>query len=328
MTARSSEIEKAQSSFDEMRANARRFLLDQRISNGCWEGELSSSALSTATAVCAIREYLHQAGPNNELKRQMEAGLSWLCDTQNADGGWGDTTLSFSNISTTCLVWAAFSGRDEEFRDVVKRCEKWLENKADGLTPPKLSAAIRKRYGKDQTFSVPILTALALSGRLGEGPSAWKLVPQLPFELAAFPQSWFAALQLPVVSYALPALIAIGQVRHHNRPSFNPVFRLFRNAVIKPTLRLLKRIQPTSGGYLEATPLTSFVTMSLLGCGHYDHPVVTSGIEFLKASFREEGSWPIDTNLATWVTTLSVNGLTAGSDFLSEDEQKTIREWL
>ena len=34
----------------------------------------------------------------------------------------------------------------------------------------------------------------------------------LPFELAAFPRPWFGALGLPVVSYALPALIAIGQV--------------------------------------------------------------------------------------------------------------------
>lgn len=314
--------------FEQMRVNARQYLLDQRIGNGCWEGQLSSSALSTATAVCAIRDYLRQTGQNEELRNQVERGLSWLRDTQNPDGGWGDTTLSFSNVSTTCLVWAAFRGRDHEFADVVERCEAWLTAKAGGLTPRKLSRAIRKRYGKDQTFSVPILTALALSWRLGDGAKAWKFVPQLPFELAWFPQSWFAAMQLPVVSYALPALIAIGQVRHHNRPSLNPLLRLTRNCVIEPTLRVLKKIQPTSGGFLEATPLTSFVVMSLLGCEEHDHPVVTSGIEFLRLSFREDGSWPIDTNLATWGTTLSVNALTSGGESLADDDQQPIRHWL
>jgi squalene-hopene/tetraprenyl-beta-curcumene cyclase len=32
-------------------------------------------------------------------------------------------------------------------------------------------------------------------------------------------------------------------------------------------------------------------------------------LKFIEASVREDGSWPIDTNLATWVTTLSVNAL-------------------
>ena len=50
-------------------------------------------------------------------------------------------------------------------------------------------------------------------------------IPQLPFELAALPHQLFGWLRLPVVSYALPALIAIGQVRHHHRPSLNPPLR-------------------------------------------------------------------------------------------------------
>jgi hypothetical protein len=33
-------------------------------------------------------------------------------------------------------------------------------------------------------------------------------VPAHPYELACFPQSWFRFLQLPVVSYALPARMA------------------------------------------------------------------------------------------------------------------------
>jgi squalene-hopene/tetraprenyl-beta-curcumene cyclase len=177
--------------------------------------------------------------------------------------------------------------------------------------------------------TVPILTMSALCGRLGEGAEAWRRVMPLPFELAAFPQSWFAALRLPVVSYALPALIAIGQARHRHAPSRNPLARAVRHAVAARTLEVLERIQPTNGGFLEATPLTSFVTMSLAGSGLVDHPVTRKGVEFLVASVRADGSWPIDTNLATWVTTLSVNALANDPSFqLPPDERAAIREWL
>ena len=50
-------------------------------------------------------------------------------------------------------------------------------------------------------------------------------MPQLPFELAALPFRFFQTIRLPVVSYALPALIAIGLVRHAQRPSWNPLTR-------------------------------------------------------------------------------------------------------
>ena len=101
---------------------------------------------------------------------------------------------------------------------------------AGSLEPEALAAAITRRYGKDRTFSVPILTHCALCGRLGSGAEAWRLIPQLPFELAALPHAWFKWLRLPVVSYALPALIAIGQVRHRRRPTRNPLTRLAATA--------------------------------------------------------------------------------------------------
>ena len=49
--------------------------------------------------------------------------------------------------------------------------------------------------------------------------------------------------------------------------------------------------------------------MSLAASGHASHEVTRKGVEFLIASIREDGSWPIDTNLATWVTTLSIKAL-------------------
>lgn len=291
--------------------HAARSLLDARNAQGHWTGELSSSALSTATAVTALAVMAREhARP--DVAAPIASGLAWLARHQNPDGGWGDTTLSLSNLSTTTLGWAAFGavpGADTTHAATVRRAEDWIRAQAGGLEPDRLAPAIIARYGKDRTFSVPILTLCALAGRLGQGRAAWRHVIPLPFELAACPRHWFAAMRLPVVSYALPALIAIGQARHVHRPSANPVARFVRQLARAKTLRVLESIQPANGGFLEATPLTSFVTMSLAGSGQVSHPVTRRGVEFLLRSQRADGSWPIDTNLATWVSTLSLNAL-------------------
>src|SRR5262249_9555438 len=62
--------------------------------------------------------------------------------------------------------------------------------------------------------------------------------------------------------------------------------------------------------------------------GKADHPVVRKYVEFIVASVREDGSWPIDTNLATWVTTLSVNALAAAGDLGCLDHQRELIDWL
>jgi len=286
-------------------------LLAARTAGGHWVGELSSSALSTATASIALAS-ARQSSHDIVL---AERGLTWLAEHQNADGGWGDTTLSVSNIGTTALCWAALAfatPRVPKAPAAIARCEAWLTAAAGGLQPTQLRDAIVARYGSDRTFSAPILTTLALADRLG--PDGWRFVPQLPFELAACPPQWFQWLQLPVVSYALPALIAIGQVRHHRRPSRNLALRGVRNLVAESTRVTLRRIQPSTGGYLEATPLTSFVVMSLAGMNQAGSDVAGEGLRFLRESIRDDGSWPIDSNLATWVTTLSINALAAAPD--------------
>src|SRR5262249_40497332 len=157
---------------------------------------------------------------------------------------------------------------------------------------------------------------------------SWKEVQPLPFELACFPQSWFRFLRLHVVSYALPALIAIGQAVYHHRPPWNPITRFIRWLSRKRSLRILERIQPSSGGFLEGRPLTSFGTLSLAACGLADHTVARKGVKFLVNSVRSDGSWPIDTNLSTWVTTLAINALAAAGELKSLDRCNRLRDWL
>ena len=299
-------------------------LLAERAGSGTWVGQLSTSALSTATATLAIHLFVRSGGATGRaesLGRLVEAGRDWLLAHQNDDGGWGDTVLSFSNISTTMLAHATLSAVSvpvsaaaaEQRILVLERAERYIE-RVGGVD------AVLARYGRDRTFSVPILTHCALAGLVD-----WRQVIALPFELAAVPHRFYKTLRLPVVSYALPALIAIGLVRFHARRPWNPLARMVRWLVSGRVLRVLESIQPSNGGFLEAAPLTSFVTMSLVGCGLADHTVTRRGIDFLVDSVREDGSWPIDSNLATWVTTLSANAL---GERLSEVAREPIRGWL
>jgi squalene-hopene/tetraprenyl-beta-curcumene cyclase len=299
-----------------------------------WAGELSSSALSTATAIAALRLVDTRLGTRSHAAR-IAAGEAWLAATQLPDGSWGDTAASPGNLSTTLLCWSVLAALAEtrgQPSAVVDRGAAWIEAKAGGTDRATLALALGRIYGRDKTFSVPILVHMALCGRLGDPDdrATWRVIPQLPFELAALPQSWFRLVDMQVVSYALPALIAIGQVRHAQAPTWPPVATL-RDLAVAPTLRTLRSIQPQGGGYLEATPLTSFVTMSLAGMDLADHPVAVDGVAFLVASQRADGAWPIDTNLATWCTTLSVGALAAGgklTDHLDRGERAAVRDWL
>ena len=246
---------------------ARDALLAERDQEGFWLGELSSSALATATAVSALA----LVSGHDALVRR---GLEWLAHHRNEDGGWGDTVKSFSNISTTMLCRAAYriAGSPPEFAASFAKADEFMAAKW-GATAAEQAEAIRQRYGKDRTFSVPILMNAALAGLV-----PWSEVPALPFELACLPQSWYRLARMPVVSYALPALIAIGQAIFYHKPPRNPITRFVRRISISRSLKVLERIQPSSGGFLEATPLTSFVSMSLIGAGMVSHPVVRDGV--------------------------------------------------
>ena len=306
---------------------ARRQLLAERDRSGHWVGELSTSALSTATAVSAlILVERHDAVDSrlgcfaNEsrelgISELIMRGLHWLADHQNADGGWGDTDRSYSNIATTMLVQSAFhlAGVPAKHSGMLERAQQYVKQQG-GV------AALRKRYGRDKTFAVPILTNCALAGLV-----PWSKVSPLPFEAACVPQKYYRYLGLPVVSYAIPALVAIGQVRYFFQRPWNPLVRMIRGWAVEPSLRVLEKMQPISGGYLEATPLTSFVVMSLAACKRVDHPVVQHGVRFIVDSVLPDGSWPIDTDLATWNTTLAMNALASVGDDIGELE---CHQWL
>ncbi|HJN66469.1 MAG: prenyltransferase/squalene oxidase repeat-containing protein [Pirellulales bacterium] len=290
---------------------------------GHWKGELSSSALATATAISALvtceqemqRKKCLDEDAAAKIRLLILAGLHHLATQQNEDGGWGDTDRSKSNIAATMLIRAAFqmTGVPAHPENMLPRADEYIRQHG-GIR------GLRHRYGRDKTFAVPILANCALAGLI-----PWRRVPALPFELSCLPQWTHRLLRLPVVSYAIPALVAIGIVRFSHAPPLNPIFRYLRKKLADRAIQRIETMQPASGGFLEAVPLTSFIAMGLASAGYADHPIVKAALRFLMHSVRTDGSWPIDSNLSVWVTSLSVNALAVDGENLDELD---CEEWL
>lgn len=273
--------------------------------SGMWRGELSSSAISTSVSVFALQRI-----DDERYSKQINDGVRWLHRTMKADGSWGDSIESPSNMTATLLTYVSLYAVGQ----APRQSREFLNNKFGGDSEEALIKGVLDYYGKDLTFSVPILMMCALAGVI----HSWKKIPPFPFELATLPQSLFRYLNLPVVSYAIPALIAIGICQMKKKGGcLSPLRRLF----IPKAMRVLVKMQPTDGGYLEAAPLTAFVSMCLAGGGFRQHEVTQQCAKFLLDTVREDGSWPIDTNLSGWVTSLAGKILP-----LDEEEKDSLTE--
>ena len=266
----------------------------QRKKGQMWRGELSSSAISTSVAAFALHKI-----DAERYRQRIDQAVEWLLSTMAEDGSWGDSPESPSNMTATLLSYTSLyaQGRAPE------QTKRYLERRFGGIDDEHIVRGVLEYYGKDLTFSVPILVMCALAGILKK----WDRIPQFPFELTILPQRFFRFLQLPVVSYAIPALIAVGIVRF--RQGRQGIFSPVREAFVPKCMRVLTSLQPENGGFLEAAPLTAFVSMCLCEADMREHTVVRKAAEFLYDTQREDGAWPIDTDLASWVTALAVKAL-------------------
>lgn len=314
-------MEHLQHDFDAFSA----LLIQQRNTDGYWNGFLSSSALGVAVAVTALHFYDGQRNAS-----QISKGIGWLKDNVNGDGGFGDSPESRSNVSTSLLCYAAVKAcsKDEKENTLLQKLGDYLRSQNIDVNSEKLIPAILDFYKTDRTFSVPILAMCALCDVPGK--EAFDAIPQLPFELSLLPRSFYRMLNLSVVSYAIPALIAVGIAIFKFKKKKNWLMRSVRETSIKKSLDLLRKIQPESGGYLEAIPLTAFVSLCLIESGYRNLEVVTDGIAFLQKTQREDGGWPIDVDLSTWVSSLAVKSFRnrLNKTLSSEDKEKVSSHFL
>lgn len=279
---------------DEMITEVKGRLMNARKPGEMWRGHLSSSAISTSVSVFSL--FLID---REKYSSYIANGVSWLKNTMTEDGAWGDSEESPANMTATLLSYAALYAVDTP----PQKTRNYLLDKLGGDGEEQLIKGVLNYYGADLTFSVPILSMCGLAGVI----SQWNKIPPLPFELAVLPQKLFRFLQLPVVSYAIPALIAVGILRY--KKGERRLLSFVRDIFIPRCLKVLAKLQPDDGGFLEAAPLTAFVGMCMSGAGFNDHEVTQKAAKFLVDTVREDGAWPIDTDLASWVTTLSLRAL-------------------
>ena len=213
----------------------KQFILSHRCEDGFIEGRLSSSAVSTAVACVSLDLY----GGHDDA---VEAGRNWLLEHKNADGLYGDSPESPANLTATFLAYSALRNTRA---DAVREAEAYLNETFGGLTFEAVKAGLLKEYGKDLTFSVPLLALATASGFFPDAAHAWRNMPSFPFEAALLPASWFKFLNLPVVSYAIPALICVGLAQLRYRPN------KLRALAVKKALRVLTEKQPQDGGFLS-----------------------------------------------------------------------------
>src|SRR5271157_6188177 len=128
----------------------RRELLALREPAGHWVGELSSSALGTASAasaLCIVARTVTEESRGEAYQHLACRSVEWLVAGQNGDGGWGDTRSSPSNLAATMLVRAAvhLATQSQRYADSLARAQRWFDNH-DGL------AGLRRQYGGDPTM--------------------------------------------------------------------------------------------------------------------------------------------------------------------------------
>ena len=284
-------------------------LMQSRTPEGVWNGKLSSSAISTSVSVFALQRI-----DSRKYAQYIANGIKWLHSTMKPDGSWGDSVESPSNMTATLLTYVSLHAVGQ----APQQTRAYLDKQFGGHSEKVLIEGVLRYYGNDLTFSVPILTMCALAGVI----SSWDRIPTFPFELATLPQRLFRYLNMPVVSYAIPALIAIGicQMKcgknkkskvesgkgkvESGRKIFNCLIPL-RQLFIPKAMKVLQGMQPVDGGFLEAAPLTAFVSMCLAEAGYREHTVTRMCAKFLTDTVRTDGAWPIDTNLSGWVTSLA-----------------------
>ena len=293
------------------------YLRSKRDPDGYFASKLSDSAISTAVALVA----LHLADPQSYAK-SIEKARDWLLAHADAAGLYGDTPESPANLTATFLAAVALT-RVGVPCERLQSAREFLESRFGGLDFSSVRKGLLAAYGKDLTFSVPLLALAAAAGFFPDADAAWRAMPRFPFEAVLVPERLFKHLRLPVVSYAIPALIAIGlaQLAHAE----HGIISRIRAKARENALRVLTAKQPEDGGFLEAAPLTGFVAICLCAAKLQDHTVTHRAIRFLLETQRENGAWPIDRDLRQWVTSLAVSAL---APYLDDHEKIRFRNLL
>ncbi len=282
------------------------YLRTRQLAGGHWVGTLSSSALATAMAIVAL-----QLADPARYRDRMQRGRRWLLQTQAADGGWGDAVVDAANINATSLALAALvytAGADEDPTDPpgLQRARARLDL-FGGL------AAV----GDPQrcTLSGPCRSVAALAGLMD-----WQRIKALRPEVILLPRQLRRTISTTFAAYLSLALLHTHQAP---RPlNALPTYRRASNRA----LDWLARAQGPNGSFEESAFLTAVIITGMLASGRRQLAWLPAAIDFVAASQREDGSWPIDRDLETFDTSLTVLALHELGAAIPRAERA--RDWL
>ncbi len=282
------------------------YLRAQQRDESHWVGTLSSSALASSIAIVALK--LVDA---DRYAQHIQRGRRWLLDTQLRDGGWGDAMIDASNINATSLAIAALAFTQSDDAD------------ADEALALRRAHACLGRFGGYEavgdpnrcTLSGPCRTVSALAGIMD-----WHRIKLLRPEIILVPPRLRRT-----ISTTFPAYLSISMLHAAMVPqALNalPTYRRARDA----SIAWLARTQGPNGSFEESAFLTSVIIMGMVGSGHGNLPWLPDAIRFVVESQREDGGWPIDRDLETFDTDLTVFAFFEAGE--APPLADRIKEWL
>jgi squalene-hopene/tetraprenyl-beta-curcumene cyclase len=127
------------------------------------------------------------------------------------------------------------------------------------------------------------------------------------------------------ISTTFPAYLSISSLHASRAPhplNLLPTYPRARRAAV----RWLERAQGANGSFEESAFLTSVIIACLFAVGRRHLPWLPPAINFVLQSQRTDGSWPIDRDLETFDTAMSVSAF--GEAGLPVPHEKNVRAWL
>lgn len=291
---------------------ARCDLLSECAPAGHWTGNLSSSPLATAAAICALAMVERHApivgGRIVDESRQCRlsstiiASLRYLARHQNADGGWGDRDAGPSKVAATYLARSAFALTCVpanrpcilEQADACLKANGWLRG-------------LDRQDEMDAASKTAVVAAAALA-RLVPWRKVNKLLPRgFDARRTTSPADW----ERTALKHALE------QLRSRYRKSWNPLAGLAERRATQARLDVIASEQ-AAGGFGGSIFETSMVVMCLAASGQANHAIVCRGLEYLLDSVRADGSWPAYGDLAVRQTSSALLALDGAGEELDD----------
>ena len=255
------------------------------------------SVRSTAAAVSALvmaEQYGDSSLPaaqaemldtayRGDLSEMVLASMRGLADSQNADGGWGESPGTASDLTSSMLALSAF-----RLTCVPARCAD-LEPRLEGYVRQRGGAATLRKQAADRSLLHGVLANCAAAGLV-----SWRQTPVVRFERAASPRWTRRLVGSPQFDADSPVMLSCGLARFRQLRPANPALRWLRGVSVDSCLAQIAAQQSAAGCFRGSVLRTSFVVIALASAGRASHPIVRRAVTCLLTNVAADACWPAD----------------------------------